>query len=108
MADSPVQVLAQLLHDRLCRGSWRAWDDLDPEDRDEYLTAARAVIDAMPGLGWTHTGPAMPDGPICPRCGNGAASCADGYRHEDTCTRYRYTRDVCADCAAAMAVEPAP
>lgn len=42
-----VERLGMSLHDRLYRGSWRSWDDLETEERGEYLVAARTCLDVL-------------------------------------------------------------
>ncbi len=46
---------------------------------------------------------------LCPRCANGMPICAEfGFHHDQTCVKYRFTEDVCSECAAAMASEKSP
>lgn len=42
-----VERLGMALHDRLYRGSWRSWMDLEDDERGEYLLAARTCLDVL-------------------------------------------------------------
>lgn len=42
-----LERIAMSLHDRLYRGSWRSWPDLETEERGEYLVAARTCLDVL-------------------------------------------------------------